>query len=402
MKLLYIDICAKSANPTNSLIPALLRLSADVVCYGPGFVDEAELNGGIARFLENHEGFDFHVTTFLSTEFGENAIRYYNRWYNRYTCPSYPSELVSAFLFDIAPFFKRSNVPKIVFLTGEDIYSIDEKYVQLIAEMNGHLVTWAGGFSKAMNELDFDVFSREEFFARKKREGAIFGLWHDVVAKYQGKFINFAHFVAETEFSWTSLANRRNKIVVPGQMYVRRQAARRKLAEQRILARSGDFKFLMAAMDHIGLRPHTRSLLQSLYNQTYVQSIATARYAYTEGAGYERPLRKFFEIPALGTVLLCTPCAGFEKLGFSDRKNAVVVAPDAIGDAVEWLHQSPAQAQEIADAGRKLIWDRHSLHARAEQFAKCIKSIIAGRYLGSRWDNGEFVVDESLGTVASS
>ena len=400
MKLLYIDVCARSVNPTNSLIPALLRLSADVVCFGPGFVDEAELNGGIARFLEKHEEFDFHVTPLFGAEFGASDIRYYNRYF----CPGYPSELVKTFLSNVAAFLKRSNVPKIVFLSGVDIYATGEEEVQLIAEANGYFVTWAGGFSKPMNEIDFDVFSSEEFFARKKseREGTVFGLWHDVVAKYQRKFINFSHFVAETEFSWTSLDNRRNKVVVPGQMYVRRQAARRRLVEQRILARSGDFKFLMAAMDRIGLRPYTRPLLQSLYNQTFVQSIATARYAYTEGAGYERPLRKFFEIPALGTVLLCTPCAGFEELGFSDRRNAVVVAPDAIGDAVKWLRESPVQAQEIADAGRKLIWDRHSLHARAEQFATCMRSIVAGRYVGSHWDNGEFIVDEApeLGCLA--
>jgi hypothetical protein len=390
MKLLYIDVCSGHINPTSSLILALLRLSADVVCYGPGFVDEAELNGGIDKFIERHGGFDFHVMTRITLELPEVEIRRYNRYFY----PGYPFELVKSFASDAAAFLKRNNVPRLLFLTGLDPYAFPEEYAQLIAELNGYVFAWAGGFSPLVSELDFAIFSSEEFYARYqgKRD---FGRWHDVVSKYQRRFINLGHFIAETEFAWSSVGDRRDKVAVPGQMYVRREAARRKLAKQGILAPSGRFKFLMAAMDRAGLRPHSRALSRLLYNQTFIQVIGSARYAYTDGSGYDYPIRKYFEIPALGTVLLCTPCAGFEKLGFSDRKNAVVVAPEAIGDAVEWLRRSPAQAQAIADAGRALIWDRHSLHARAEQFARCMKSIAAGRFVGSHWDNGEFVVDET-------
>jgi len=387
MKILYIDICARTVNPTNSLIPALLRLSADLVCYGPGFVDESELKNGIAEFVGRHDEFDFYVMTWFSPELRDNDIRSYYR----YACPNYPTALLRTFASDVTAFLKRSTVPKILFLTGRDIYGISEQNAELIAEINGYLVSWAVGFSKPLSELD--VFTSEEFFARKK--GRVFGRWHDLVAKYEHKFINFAHFVAETEFAWTSLDNRRDKVVVPGQIYVRRKAARRKLLELGILARSGGFKRLMSIMDHIGLRPHARPLIQSLYNRTFTRSIETARYAYTDGYGYDRPIRKFFEIPALGTVLLCTPCAGFSDLGFVNRENAVVVAPEAVGDAVAWLRESPADAQRIAEAGRQLIWDKHSLHARAEQFKACLKSISSQRYLRSRWNKGNFIVDET-------
>lgn len=389
MKLLYIDVCSGHINPTSSLILALLRLSADVVCYGPGFVDETELSGGIERFIEKHGGFDFHVITRITLELPDVEIHRYNRYFY----PGYPFELVKAFASDAGAFLKRSNVPKLLFLTGLDTYAFPEEYARLIAELNGYIVAWADGFSRPMDEIDFDIFSSEEYYARYKGKRD-FGRWHDVVSKYKRKFINLGHFVAETEFVWSAIGSRRDKVVVPGQMYVRRNAARRKLAERGILARSGRFKFLMSAMDHIGLRPHSRPLLRLLYNQTFVQVIGSARYAYTDGSGDDYPIRKYFEIPALGTVLLCAPCAGFEELGFSDRKNAVIVAPEAIGDAVEWLRKSPDQAQVIADAGRALIWDRHSLHARGEQFAACMKSIAAGKFRGSHWNNGEFVVDE--------
>jgi hypothetical protein len=389
MKLLYIDFCAKTVNLTNSLIPALLRETADVVCYGPGFVGDDELKGGIARFVEKHGGFDFHIVTMFKFDLNEKEVG----WYNRYTYPAYQGDVVRSFAADVNGFLAKSEVPRILFLTAFDTYAVGEKHSQMIANLDGYVVIWAGGFSKPIEELD--LFSSEPFAARYRKYGITeFGRWHDIIAEHSGKFINLGHFLAETEFAWTALDGRRDKVLVPGQTYVRRRSARQKLAKQGILARSGRLKYLLSAMDHVGLRPYTRSLLQSMYYQTYAESLRSTRYAYTEGSGYEHPIRKFFEIPALGTVLLCAPCAGFDRLGFRDRKNAITVDTDAIGDAVEWLRKSPTQAQEIADAGRQLIWERHSLHARAEQFARCLKSIAVGRFAGSHWQDGNFVVAE--------
>ena len=76
MKLLYIDLSTRIANPTNSLIPALLRLSSDAVCYGPGFVDESVLDAGLAAFVDQHEKFDFHVMTWLTPEMSEDTMSF--------------------------------------------------------------------------------------------------------------------------------------------------------------------------------------------------------------------------------------------------------------------------------------------------------------------------------------
>ena len=140
---------------------------------------------------------------------------------------------------DVGAFLKRSSVPKIIFLTI-DAYGISEQNATLIADIDGYLVGFARGFSRPLDELE--VFSSEEFFARKR--GKVFGRWHDLVAKHERKFINFGHFVAETEFGWTSLDSRPNKVVVPGQMYVRRKEARRKLSRQGNLGAIRQFQTL--------------------------------------------------------------------------------------------------------------------------------------------------------------
>jgi len=146
-------------------------------------------------------------------------------------------------------------------------------------------------------------------------------------------------------------------------------------------------------MDRLGLRPYTRPVLQNAFHVTFRQEIKSVRYADTDGYGYDRPIRKFFEIPALGTVLLCTPCAGLEDLGFVDRESVVVAAPDEVVDAVQWLDKAPDKAQAIADRGRTLTSRRHSLTARARQLTECLAAIDAGTFRGSRWRRGDFCVE---------
>ena len=63
MKILFVGFNAKYINPTNQLIPRMLKLFADVVLYGPGFVSDDDLNRGLSAFAEAQGPFDFIATT---------------------------------------------------------------------------------------------------------------------------------------------------------------------------------------------------------------------------------------------------------------------------------------------------------------------------------------------------
>jgi hypothetical protein len=244
-------------------------------------------------------------------------------------------------------------------------------------------------------------FEKEEFYARKVHSHK-FGAWHDFVTTHEERFINIGHFVGETEFNWGALYNRKYAVSVPGQMYYRRAMVQRRLKAQGYALPSGRHKLLFAMMDRIGLRPYAKSPLLGLYNLLFQQMIAESRCVYTEGYGYERPIRKFFEIPALGAVLLCSPCAGFHTLGFVDRQNCVIVSESDVVDAIRWLDESSDTAQRIADAGRLLVWRQHSIYARAAQFHHSLEAILSGRYRGGEWHGGKFVIRESQDTCAAS
>ena len=107
------------------------------------------------------------------------------------------------------------------------------------------------------------------------------------------------------------------------------------------------------------------------------------------------PIRKFFEIPAAGTVLLAAPCEGFGRIGFVDGVNCVVATPDRLAEAIRDLGRDPERAQRIAAAGRRLIYDQHSLSARARQIRACFELILTGSYAGAEWVDGRFLVRTS-------
>jgi hypothetical protein len=59
------------------------------------------------------------------------------------------------------------------------------------------------------------------------------------------------------------------------------------------------------------------------------------------------------------------------------------------------LEADPDRAQDIAMNGRQLVFERHSLQARARQICSCFEAVCGGHYRGSAWVDGDFVVSSS-------
>ena len=109
------------------------------------------------------------------------------------------------------------------------------------------------------------------------------------------------------------------------------------------------------------------------------------------------PIRKFFEIPASGAVLVCTPFSGFRDAGFIDKENAIICEPEDIMEVHRWLEADSSRAQRIADAGRAMVIKNHSVKAWAEQFSKIFESVLDGTFAGGRWGEGSFTVKRKSG-----
>ena len=147
-----------------------------------------------------------------------------------------------------------------------------------------------------------------------------------------------------------------------------------------------------ALAQKVGVNVHNKYWSLDLLRWGFRRALRQARYAFTCGSILRWPIRKFFEIPAQGCVLVCQPAEGFADLGFVDGVNALSASPSNLPDVQSMLDADPNRAQQIADAGRALILEKHEVSARARQIGTALKLITEGRFAGSRWLDGEFML----------
>jgi spore maturation protein CgeB len=103
------------------------------------------------------------------------------------------------------------------------------------------------------------------------------------------------------------------------------------------------------------------------------------------------PVRKFFEIPAAGALLVCWPATGMQLLCSEDGVNCMFVRGETeASEIVETIIGDPARFEPIAAAGRDLVHREHSVSARATQLRSAVQRIQAGTFVGSGWEGGRF------------
>lgn len=100
--------------------------------------------------------------------------------------------------------------------------------------------------------------------------------------------------------------------------------------------------------------------------EQYARLIASARIAPTCGTVALDVVRKHFEIPACKTVLFTERSAALDAAGFVDGVNCVFADPDNAADRARELLVDLEQCQRIADAGRRLVVERHTARSRQQ------------------------------------
>jgi hypothetical protein len=120
--------------------------------------------------------------------------------------------------------------------------------------------------------------------------------------------------------------------------------------------------------------------------------VSSSKMCFTSGAVTRTPIAKYFEIPASGSVLVCQKFAGFENLGFRNGVNCFV--SEDIEEIKSVLNNyNIEEYQRIANEGQNLVWRLHSDYARTQQLKICLEKISVGKFYGSFWENGSYIVN---------
>ncbi len=224
-----------------------------------------------------------------------------------------------------------------------------------------------------------------EAFARKVSDG-----WARFTREKRDRILPLVHFVGPEEFCGRPLASRRYEMVVPGARYARREALRESLPEPkdvRTLRMAG--RVARGAARRVG-SPRVSESVRRLTRWTYLHELFNTRSAFADGSRLNYPVRKYFEIPAAGALLLCEPCAGFEELGFADQRNCSVEDVERLGrrgaprlPRYEW--------QKVAAAGREMVARNHSVHKRSVQLRDTLIRASSDRFRGAAWSHGQLI-----------
>jgi hypothetical protein len=384
MKILFVGFNAKYINPTNQLIPRMLKLFAKVDLYGPGFVSDEELDRGLFAFSQAREPFDFIITTtqLAVTTNPEDA----ENFYRKNSLIQWGHSSVRSFMTDVKHYMTHSQVPIVTFVLDLDPYCVRADLLNQLDQFSDYIVAWGKGFSRDITELPYLKY--EKAYSKKKRT---LGLWHEFFNSRIHKCINFGHFVGVHEFDFSSTALRPYDVSVAGQLYYSREKTLGLLKRNKKLrVGTTGYRFLFSLLAKIGWSPYSRFLPHTIYRALFKQVLSKSKISMTDGAAYDAVIRKFIEIPASGALLLARPCVGFESLGFRDGESAVLLDENCPVEQVIKLLSDPVKLQSIAAKGQELVWKSHSVHARAQQMEKSLQYILDGRFAGSEWRDGEF------------
>ncbi len=396
MRILYVDANVWHLNPTAHQLPVLFRqYFPGTVCYGPGFSSQQELARGVRNYVDTAGPFNAVVlganTTLIgdATDVVEGAVGYLKR----YTANRLSPGDLAAFFLDIRQSFRELDVPvKLISVLNFDSYATTQRQIDSLLEQGLGVIGPNEQFVLRMDDLpDFAI--HEKHYIRKADRFS--NGWYNFLSQYPERVVTAVHFVGSQEFFFEPLDARPYEVAVPGVEYLLRRDAVKRIARSQLRSASKGYFHLYRLANRLGLPVFSNPLSLRLYNLLFQRTLADTRCVYTARGGFGIPIRKFFEIPAAGALLMCSPCNGYENLGFKDGVHYIAVEPEGLIDAlVKWL--ADPQAQEIARAGQALTMAKHSLSARGSQIKCCLCAMIAGTYAGSRWEHGEFRVLEKV------
>ena len=394
MKILYLDLNIKYHNPTRNLIPLLLKSIADELdIFGPGYVHENILYRGIDEFVEQNGPYDFvcsneHISIFFNEKYKKENMKYINNFF--FKTFSFTSEILISIEKMNKFFTNYQDSKKLLFLLEFDYYWINRHKLDLIDATQAFIIGFGNTFIAPLDEMP-DL--KKETFADKANDN-----WYNYINKNTTKIIDLPHFVSPDEFSFLNIENRRYDITVLGAGYWnRKQALYFAEKDTRLKVYKNFHNKIFYLLHKTGLPVYSNSLMISFYNLYFKYIMEQSLMSYTCGSALRWPIRKFFEIPSKGAVLLATPYKGFTETGFIDKKNCIIVHENdlnMINDIVYYYKSNLEELGSIAKHANSFIWKTHSLEARSKQLAKVCFSIINDQFAGSYWKEGKFYVQK--------
>ena len=383
-RFLFVDVNASFVNPTRNLLPLAFLKAGDTRFFGPGYVSSECLARGLSSFIDQEGPFDVVVsnTLVLFSDSGDPA-HYAATLSASYAYHGPKEDLL--YLPIIAKQFSALTLPRVAILLENDFYNWTSYEADKILARSDFFIGFGEEFSPFRADLPH---LHQERFAKSATD-----VWTDFSRSHRNKIASLLHFISDAEFLISPLSSRTLPWSVMGVQYHARSVARDALKRAGIdPVTDTKFRKFISLLKKTHVMRGEKRWVQKALNANFMSRLAQTRYSFTCGSGLEMPIRKFFEIPAVGSLLVCRAFKGFEAAGFSDGVNCLVAEPDDLADVHFELTAHPERYEAMARAGQKLILESHSVDARARDLGAILNAITAKTFHGSQWIAGRHIL----------
>ena len=378
LRFLFLSTNRTYINNSIQLFPLAIATFAEIDYFGPGFQSKEVLKKGVHDFAEKNGPYDMLMTDGVIFFYKNNnpfagSINYFEI-----------NDETAIIINALKKYFVESSYVKLLY-PSIDFYNVTKNEITLLKSSNTFLLAWGPELLEYMKNCEY---LQLEEFANNVNDN-----WAEFISEFKHKVISLPQVIAESEFQFKPIRDRKYEVSVPGANYYFRKSVIRVIKkENKFKLNKNNSGLIQTLYYNLFLKLKFR-ISFSLLNRVFVNTLEDSKAVVTCGSGLKYVVRKYFEIPAAGAVLVCYPCKGFEELGFVNNVNSIIInSPEEIVDVLENMQTESEYVQTIAKNGQKLVWDKHSFHARSLQLKESIEAIVENRFNGSYWYKGDYIV----------
>lgn len=361
-KALLIHIETTYINPWFNHYIKVLKNVFNLDIFNPG-------KSEVEKIKINFENYEFIISSL-------NLLLFFlhkNPSFEKYQLKNFNLEKLKKFKNLYKSIIDNSN--STIFISDIDHYSIEKKAIDIIQETGAYIIARNLEFLRSKQSmLEFNL--EKESFSNKVNDN-----WRNFVKDNQFKIIALQGVISRDEFLENYNLNRPYQISVPGVEYYQRKIIKNKVKKLNLSSKN-----LPSIFNKLLLRFSSR-----MYKAQFINTLRSSVCCYTNGSALGYPIRKFFEIPANKSLLLCESFEGFEHFGFEDNTNCLIVNEENLYNKYHDINKDKNTIIKLINNAYNLIYKNHTIEARSSQLHESIFKILNKEFKGSAWINGKYV-----------
>lgn len=413
MRILVVDVNFDYKNPIYRQFYTSLLSCMEVDFFGPGYVSRDCLEKGVYTFTKKHGSYDVVLLgNYFVYSADEKDTRYNAYCVHRHTLPYYKVNDAYQCCRKVCEELKEMQGVVKIFFYYEDNCSMpigDKLICEQLIDCGFYI-------------LSFPIEQMERCTGKMKRMYRYLTDYaYDLADNYSMRYIPITILgIGYHEIFMRNFSDREYDWCVPGNkakwFYPERDKAQRNIEQGNTEIWKEDpyqllsvatvvrghmewylfhnsfekcLSWMLGKNEYIASQPKMQYI--AACREQYLESMRSSKCVYADGGVGNQMVRKYFEACACGAVLVAKRVPGLATMGFTHRKNCIVVENYKDITNINKLYAENQMAQ-IAKAGQQLILDKHMFVNRANALKRTIELIMQGRYKGAYWDKGNYVL----------